>query len=48
MKTRTVTLTLSEWDLLENCLHDLAWNHGYGIGKLRSAIAEQLDEEETA
>jgi len=45
VKTRTVTLSLAQWDLLEKCLHDLAWHHGYGIGSLRSAISEQLDEE---
>lgn len=42
----TVTLTRAEWDLLEECLRDLAWNHGYSISALRVAIREQLDEQE--
>ena len=42
----TVTLTRAEWNIVEECLRELSWNHGYAIGNIRSAIAEQLDEQE--
>ncbi len=46
MDSVSVTLTRSQWAVVQDCLHDLAWAHGYAIGGVRQEISSQLDEED--